>query len=111
MGMETPKTAKPETEQKRSEQLQKAALEIGHRISWKWKEIQKLYKSNPKGLNDPRLNEIVEMTSPPKSGIQVWFESQIEWGKQQGIKDDWTMHHILEDLQELEQKFNKALEK
>lgn len=61
------------------DQFYKEALAIAQRISMVWKQLKQKVETNPGLLvtATPDLNEAYDMTKPPTTGIQLWFESRV----------------------------------
>lgn len=98
----------PKKEQKNSEQYRAEALVIAQRMSHQWKKLDgKLLPENP------RLSEIYQMTHPPKTGIQIWFDSQVNFivtaaGNSEETKSK-MMYRLKGDLEQLEKDFNEIV--
>jgi hypothetical protein len=104
MGFETPKFEAPKKELNNVEQYKKEAMDIAQRISCQW---QKLKDKQP--IAYPQLNEIWQANRPPKTGIQIWFEGQLDFiEKQAGYENAKSrmMYRVKEDLERIEEKIN-----
>lgn len=103
-----PKLETLKKEQKNSELYQKEALEIAQRISRQW---NKLKEKQP--IGDPTLWEIWEANRPPKTGIQIWFEGQLE-SIEKSTGDENTrsrmMYRLKEDLERIEETVKDIIE-
>lgn len=109
-----PKFENPKKEQNNSEQYQREALEVAQRISRQWQKLKEAVQSDPQLLaNDPQLWEINELTRPPKSGIQVWFEGQVKWIEEHAGNDENAksrmIYRLKEDLERIEKQFNDVI--
>lgn len=100
-------------EQNRSEQYHAEAMETAQRISGLWKQLEGRVKANPNLLADsPKLGEIYDLTSSPKSGIQVWFEGQVSFIEQQAGDEDAKsrmMHRLIEDVERIGQEVEELI--
>jgi len=107
MGFESPKFEAPKKEQNNSEQYQKEAMDIAQRISRQWQNLK------DKTIADPELQEIWQANRPPKTGIQIWFEGQLDFIKQQAGDENAKsrmMYRVKEDLERIEEKMNNIIE-
>ena len=112
MGFESPDKNLPETPELRAEQYKQEALEIAQRMSQKWEEFRKKRKANPH-IGNAKLEEIDDMTRPPVSGIQAWFEYQVKSIDEMSGNDEDArsrmMYRLKEDLEYIEEHLDSAL--
>lgn len=84
---------------------------IAQNISRRWKELRELKKQNPNLLvNYPKLDEIESISKPPKTGIQVLFESRVDWINNQAGNDDNARSRMLYRLKEDLERINQQLD-
>jgi hypothetical protein len=101
-------------EQLNSEKYQEEALIIAQRISQQWKNLKEKVDANPNAIHHPKLLEIYEMNKPPQTGIQLWFEYQLEFIKNATGNENTKsrmMYHLKEDLETIEEMFKDELSK
>ena len=109
MGSENRGYRPPEAGKKNSEKYRAEALEMAQRISQRWNELKGT------DLTDEQdLDRIYNMTRPPKSGIQVWFDGKIQLIEQQAgdenAKSRMT-YRLKEELQKIESSVDRVLRK
>jgi hypothetical protein len=106
MTLEDSKRNSEEMPEQRFDQYHRESLEIAQEISRKWAMLRKRKKEDPNFLaGDPVLEEIDLASRPPKSGIQVWFESKLKFiNTAAGNNPDARsrmMHRVKEDLERI----------
>lgn len=100
------------SKEKNSEKYYQEALSIAQRLSRRWQELIEKAKKNPYLLSG-KLAEIYEMNRPPRSGIQVYFESKIDEIKKAAGGDENSesrmMYRLKEELEYIEKQVEEII--
>lgn len=112
--MERGELSIPESDQERSEQWQAEALEIAQRISHLWKQLDAKVQADPNILVDsPEIGYVYDLTKSPTTGIQTWFEGQMNWIENAAGGDEHAksvmMHSLKKHAARIEQQVNEIL--
>jgi hypothetical protein len=96
-----------------SDKYYKEALSFAQKISKNWETLREKKKQDPNLLyGHPKLEEIDAMSRPPISGIQKWFESQVESIDTHARDDENArsrmMYRLLEDLQWIDERVQEV---
>lgn len=112
MGLETPnlnpaENTRVETPEARAEQYYRESMEIAQKMSKRWEALRKKAETFPL---TGKLAEINGMTQTPVSGIQVFFEAQVDLiNKSTASNADArsrTMQRLKEELESIEKLLN-----
>ena len=102
-------------EQPNSEVYKNEAMAIAQRISLRWVQLKEKVEDNPSILTlNATFEKIYEMTQPPVTGIQRYFESNVKFIEEQaGDNEDAKsrmMHRLKEDMERIEEKVNNIID-
>lgn len=111
---ESPSDSVKEESSENSKKYYTEALRLAQNLSKKWGTLREKKAQDPNLLYGfPKLDEIDAMSRPPVSGIQKWFEFQIQFISEHASGDENVrsrmIYRILEDLRRVEEQVNKVV--
>jgi len=114
MKFESPEQNSMETPEDRFDQYHQESLAIAQELSRRWMTLREEKKKNPNLFaDDPFLEEIDAASRPPKSGIQVWFESKLNFVNTAAGNDpdarSRMLYRVKEDLERVKGKVDDIL--
>lgn len=103
----------PESSETRTEKYYNETLRMAQKLSERWQVLREKTKENPNLLAAyPKLEQVDSLSKPPVSGIQSYFEGQVESiNKSAGDADARSrmIYRLKEDLQEIEKELDEVL--
>lgn len=81
MSFESPEGDAKTDQESYNERYLEAVVQA-QRMSQNWEKLREVFKKNPNLRSEfVDLDQVDMMNRPPKTGIQAWFESQLEFVK------------------------------
>ena len=114
MKFESPEQSSVETPENRFDQYYQESLEVAQELSRRWAALREEKKKDPNLFAENAfLEEIDAASRPPKSGIQVWFESKLNFVNTAAGGDpdarSRMMYRVKEDIERVKQKIDAIL--
>ncbi len=115
MGRETPGGPREEAAQEMAadsdEQHRKEARQMAEELSHRWSDLRDAVEADPSILDsNPGLGDVYDMGESPVSGIQKWFEGQMEDIEELGdLAKSSALIRVKSDLERIKGWVDRAL--